>query len=46
MFSIRYNSCTKSWKIVKASQRVSKTKHFKNRNNWKGISLPRVIKEC
>ena len=33
-------------KVVKDLQRVSKTKPFLNKYNWKGITLQRGIKEC
>ena len=40
MFSIRHNSCNKSWANKKDPQRITKVKPFINKYNWEGIHFP------
>ena len=41
MFSIRCNNCLKIWRNKKKDpQRITKTKPFVNKYNWKGIYFP------
>ena len=40
MFSIRYNTRIKSWKIGKNTETITNIEPFVNKCKWKGINFP------